>query len=294
MKKKEYSILALIPPNKECETVLKEALYLQGTLVVKLVVLNVITAPPFFARLFQSRKLETEIKNAREELTGFVKKVIGSDIPKNITISVRAGNAVEILLNKSKKGGHEFILIDKSESNYPGALGKYKIDDLVSRSKCPVLSVNREIGVPEIKDIVIPIDITQSTKKRLRWAILFAQKYKAKITVLSALNMNINEKKSLALKNANKIKHLFWAHNIECDVKILRARNNDKHKAIQKYIEKEKPGLVIIRTHEEALFANTSIGKFVSEIVHGSKMPVFTVNYTPNPLLSFSQENSIG
>ena len=139
------------------------------------------------------------------------------------------------LLEKSKSDGLEFILIDKSNSDHQGALGKNKIDELVGRSKCPVLTVNKDFGVPEIKNIAIPIDITQSTKKRLLWAILLAKKHNAKITILSAL-------------------------------KILKVHNQETHQAILKYLKKEKPELVIIRTHQESIFSNTSIGHFVSEI----------------------------
>lgn len=284
METKAYSILALIPPNKEGEIVLKEALYFHRTLGVKLVILNVIKTPTFYERNFQSQEVEIAIKNAKEELTNFVKKVVGNEIANSIAISVRAGNPINILLKKSKGDGLEFLLIDKSSSDYPGALRKDEINELVSKSKCPVLTINKDFGVPKIKNIVIPIDITQSTKKRLLWATLLANKHKAKITILSALNANINESKSLALKNAEKIRHLLWEHDVECDIKILKVHKQETHKAILKYLEDEKPELVIIRTHQESVFSNTSIGKFVSEIVHGSKLPVFTVNYTPNPI----------
>lgn len=284
MKKKAYSILALIPPNKEGEIVLKEALYLQNTMEVKLVILNVIKAPTFLERNFQSEEVEMALKKAKEELTNFVKKAIGNEIPNNMVISVRAGNPINILLKKSKGDGLEFILIDKSNTDYPGALGKDKIDELISKSKCPVLTVNKDFGVPRIKNIAIPIDITQSTKKRLLWATLLAKKHNAKITILSALNANINESKSLALKNARKIRHLLWDHDVECDIKILKVHNQESHEVILKYLKEEKPELLIIRTHQDSIFSNTSIGSFVSEIVHGSNLPVFTVNYTPDPI----------
>lgn len=283
MKKITYSILVLIPPNKEGEIVLREALYMQSTLDVKLVVLNVIEAPTFFKRNFQPQEVDIALKNARAELTKFVRKVVGSEIPKNIVISVRAGNPINILLEKSKSDGREFILIDKSNSNYQGALTNNEIDELVSRSACPVLTVHKDFGVPKIKNIAIPIDITQSTKKRLLWATLFAKKHNAKITILSALKANIDVSKSLALKNAQKIRHLLWAHDVECDIEIMKVHNQETHEAILKYLQEKKPELVIIRTHQESIFSNTNIGQFVSEIVHGSKIPVFTVNYTPNP-----------
>jgi nucleotide-binding universal stress UspA family protein len=284
MKKKTYSILALIPPNKQGKIVLKEALYLQNTMDVKLVILNVIKAPSFMERNFQPQEVELALKNAKNELTNFVEKLLGPKIPNNIVISVRAGNSVNILLEKSKGDGLEFLLIDKSKSNYPGALGKEEINELVSKSKCPVLTIDKDFGVPKIKNIAIPIDVTQSTKKRLLWATLLAKKHEAKITILSALKANINESKSLALKNAQKIRHLLWEHDVECDIKILKVHNQETHQAVLNYLQEEKPELVIIRTHQESIFSNTSIGLFVSEIVHGSKLPVFTVNYTPNPI----------
>lgn len=284
MEQKKYSILALISPGKEGETILKEALYLQSTLEVKLVILNVIKEPGFFERNFQPEESETAIRNAKEELSDFVKKVIGKELPKDIVISVRAGNPVEVLLEKSKTDSLEFLLIDKSKSNYPGALERDEIDELVSRSNCPVLTLNKDFGVPDIKNIAIPIDITQSTRKRLLWATFLAKKYDAKITILSALKVNIDVDKSLALKNAQKIKQLLEDHDIECDIKIINVYNQESHQVILDYMKEEKPELLIIRTHQESIFSSTNIGKFVSEIVHGSKLPVFTVNYTPNPV----------
>ncbi|MCK3684525.1 universal stress protein [Maribellus sp. YY47] len=284
MEQKAYSILALISPNKEGETVLKEALYLQSTLEVKLVILNVLKEPGFFERNFQAQEIEAAEEKAKKELTSFVENVLGNQLPDDIVISARAGNPVDVLLEKSKSDSLEFILIDKSDSDYPGALTKDEIDRLISLSTCPVLTVNKDFGVPAIKNIAIPIDITQSTKKRLLWATFLAKKHKAKITILSALKANINEKKSLALKNAQKIKHLLWDHDIECDIKILKVYDQDAHEVILKYIKEEKPELIIIRTHQESIFSNTNIGKFASEIVHGSKLPVFAVNYTPNPI----------
>ncbi|MCG6191115.1 universal stress protein [Maribellus maritimus] len=284
MEKKEYSILALISPTKEGETVLKEALYLQSTLEVKLVILNVIQEPTFFERNFQPQEIEATIEKAKKELTAFVENVVGKKLADNIVVSVRAGNPVDVLLEKSKTDSLEFLLVDKSNGHYPGALGKDEVNELVSLSKCPVLTVNKDFGVPDIKNIAIPIDINQSTKKRLLWATFLAKKHKAKITILSALKADINVKKSLALKNARKIRHLLWEHDIKCDIKILKVYDRESHQVVLKYIKEEKPELVIIRTHQESIFSNTSIGRFVSEIVHGSKRPVFTVNYTPNPV----------
>ncbi|MCF6333536.1 MAG: universal stress protein [Draconibacterium sp.] len=278
------SILAFIPQNNEGELVLKEALYFQQTLGMRIFVLNVIKAPSLFSRKFQAKNVESIENEAVQKLNNFVKNVIQKEIPKNIILRVKPGNVVPTLIEESQRGGYGFIVVDKSKSSFKGALHWNKIDKFISQSHCPVLAVNKDFPVREIKKIVIPIDISQSMKKRLLWATLFAKKFGAKIQIVSALNINIDEKKSLAFKNAEKIKHLFWDQGIECEVKILKVHKQKKYKAILKCLKEEKPELVIIRTHQESIFSGNKIGKFVSKIVHGCNMPVFTVNYSQNPL----------
>ncbi|MCK5729683.1 MAG: universal stress protein [Draconibacterium sp.] len=280
MKSASNSILALIPENKERELVLKEALYFQQILGMRIFVLKVIKAPSIFARKFKLKKVENLIDDANKKLKGFVENVIQKEIPKNIILKIIKGEVVSTLINESKKGGYDFIIVDKSRSSFKGASHWKNFDKFVSQSQCPVLTINKDFPVREIKNIIIPIDISQTTKKRLLWATLFAKKFNANIKIVSALNVDIDETKSLAFKNAKKIKHLLWERGVECDVKILKVYKQRKHQAILEYIEKEKPDLVIIRTHQESIFSETNIGKFVSEIVHGCCMPVFTVNYS--------------
>ena len=283
MKNNVNDILALIPQNQEGELVLKEALYFQQILGMRIVVFNVLKAPSILSRTFQTGRIESLKDKAKQSLKDFVKNAIQKEIPKNIIFAINEGDIVSNLIRESKEGGYDFIIVDKSKSSFKSTPQWYKIDKFISRSHCPVLTINKDFPARKIKKILIPIDISQSAKKRLLWASLFAKKFNAKIQIVSALNINISETKSLAFKNAEKIKYLLWDQGIECDVKILRIHKQEKHKAILKYINEEKPDLVILRTHQDLIFSGTNIGKFVSEIVHGCKMPVFTVNYSRKP-----------
>lgn len=271
-------ILALIPQNKEGELVLKEALFFQEILGMRLFVLNILNPPLLFSGRFQAKKLIGLKNEALEELKTNVKNVIQKEIPKNIISKVKVGKIIPTLINESKRGGYQFIIIDKSKSSFKGPLHKTRIDKLISKSGCPVLTVNKFSPVSKIKKIIIPIDISQSTKKRLLWATYFAKKNDAKIQIVSALNIDMDENKSLAFKNADKIKNLLNEREVECEIKILKVHKQKKEEAILNYIEEEQPDLVIIRTHQNSLFAETRIGNFVSGIVHGCKIPVFTVN----------------
>ena len=277
MQYRSNSILALIPQSKEGEAILQQVLFFRDSLHMRIFVLNLIKPFSAFSKKFRTKLLEKKITEAKVQLKNFIEKSIQESIPDDVIVRIIAGEVVSSLIKESKNGGYEFMIIDKSTEKTNGILARNEVDKIISRSFCPVLTVNKNYPVAEIKKIVIPIDISQTTKKRLLWATYFAKKYDAKVYIVAALNINISEAKSLAYKNAEKIRTMLTDRGVTCDVKILKVHQQEKHKIILNYIEEEEPELVIIRTHQESFFSDARIGKFVSEIVHGCKMPVFTV-----------------
>ena len=276
------NILALVPPDEDGQLILKQTLFIQKSLGMNIFILNVIKEPSFFNTLFRPRKLSYKRNEALNELKKFVENFVDGEIPRYMALRVKSGNTLRILFLQSKNGGYEFMIVDKSES--PGGLSRYETDKLISRSVCPVMTINKAHFTDNFKKIIIPVDISRATSKKLLWATYFAKKFNAKIEIVSALNVNLSTRNSLAWKNAEKLKYMLIKRGVECEVTVLKTQIREKHKVIIEHIEKEKPGLVIIRTHEESNMTGTAIGKFVSEIVHECKMPVFTVNRLINPM----------
>lgn len=277
MKYRSNSILAHIPQNDDGERILQQALYFQNALGMRIFLMNIIKSSSFFAPNLKSKKNQIRHQRDLNKFTHFVKDYLQNDIPNNIILRISWGKIVNTLISESEHGGYEFVLLDKSEKNNVEALTKSEVDRYVSKSFCPVLTINKDYYFEKVKKIVIPIDISQRTKKQLYWATFFAKKLNAKIQIVSALNIDIKETKSLAYKNAEQLKQMLVHRGVVCDVKILKTHGKERHKAILEYIEQEKPELVIIRTHQEYRFSGKRIGKFVSEIIHNCKIPVFTV-----------------
>ncbi len=274
------SILAFIPQNKTAKPVLKQILRIKKSLKMRIFILQILEKSSSSILNFQSKKKEIQINAAKDKLVEFIVKTTKKELPDDYLPRIKTGDILATLINESKKGGYDFLILDKQESG----LKKTNINKLVSRSFCPVLLFSKDFPFKKIKNIIIPIDISQTTKKRLFWATFFAKELKAKIKIVSALNINIDEAKSLARKNADKLKEMLQKRGIECEVKILKVHNQLKHKVILDYIEEENPEMVIIRTHQESIFADKRIGQFVSEIIHGCKMPVFTVSHSTQSL----------
>lgn len=286
MKNRLHDVLVLAPLTDEGKIVLKQAMYLQKSLSFRIFVLNVIPPIHFFKRLFNSRKVK-ELKDiALQELNAFVSDFYGGEIPNNVILKVIMGDLISTLISQSQSGDFYFMILKRSihKKGTSNLLEQSEIDKIIGHSYCPVLSINQDSTPENLESILIPIDISENTDKKLLWASLFAKESKAKIQIVSALNINIDEQKSLASKNAEKIKTMLQERGIECEVEVLKVHNQVKHEMVLNYIETKKPEMVIIRKHHIASYANTTIGDFAKEIIHGSKIPVFTVSQSQSDI----------
>jgi len=277
MKYSSNSILAFTPQGKESENILKQALFFQQGLDNRIFVMDFYRSASLLTKFFQSEKFINVQEEALEKFQLFVTKTIQKEIPKEIILRIKPGHAVPTLIRESKFGGYDFMIVDKSTGSYKDTMSKSDINRVISKSHCPVLTINKDFPTSKIEKIIIPIDISLGTKKKLVWGTVFAQKFGAKIQIVSALNVNIKERNSLALKNAEKIENMLKQRGVDCGVKILKTHQQSKQKVLLDYIHEENPDLVIIRTHQEYRFSGKMIGKFVSDIIHGTKIPVFTV-----------------
>lgn len=282
---KTYSILTFVPQNKAGMSILSQALDIQKFLNMRMFVVDIVRKKSLFPLILSKKELLHQQKDWVREMDNFVSETLKKEIPKDIITRIRCGKIVGTLIKESIKGGYEFMVIDKSKNHYRGALKRKALNKLISKSHCPILTINKNYPIKSIKKIVIPIDISQTTKKKLYWASFFAKKFSAIVFIVSALNIDIEETKSRAFKNAENLKNMLTERGVECEIKIIKARKQEKQKAILEYIEELSPELVIIRTHQEFRFTGKLIGKFVSEIVHDCKTPVFTVGGPTKNLL---------
>lgn len=282
MRYRSNHILALVPEGEEGVHILKQAAFFQQSLGMKVFLYRIIEAPSFFTQIFQSKRAQTERSRALNDLRTFAGKEVPKDILQHFTYRVHMGNKLKVLLRQAKKGGYEFMIIGKNgKDNY---LQRDELDKLISRSSIPIMAVSLKHLVDSVSNIVIPVDVLQTTQKKLLWATYFANKYNATVTLVSALSLNINLKQSIAWRNAEKLKHMLTQRGITCDVKIIKEKKREKYEVINEFIENTGADMVIIRTHQDSFARDVQIGKFVSNVVHNSKVPVFTVNRFLQPM----------
>lgn len=294
MENKINDVLAVVPLTDEGKIVLKQAIYLQTVIPYRIFVLNIIPAVSALKHLFGSRK-EKELKDeALKKLTKFLKDFYKGEIPENVIPHILMGDLVQTLVRQAQSGDFYFMILKRSlhKKGIPNLLEQNDIDKIIGHSHCPVLSINEDSTPENLKNILIPIDISESTEKKLLWASLFAQKAKAKIQIISALKINIDEQKSLASKNANAIQEMLLERGIDSEVTVLKVHEKVKHEAVLNYIETKNTDMVIIRKHQVASYENTTIGEFAKEIIHRSAVPVFIVSQRQRDIANILHKHS--
>ena len=179
------TILVYLPKNQDDEVILNQALFFKQALGMRIFVLHILQIVPLLPQKLRIKWAQKIKKSGLIELTRIVKNTLLKEIPEDIFLRVKFGNVVQTLIKESRKGGYEFIIIDKSKGNLKWALKRSQVNKIINRSYCPVLVLNKEFPLITMNKIIIPFDISQPTRKRLLWATRLAKKFNAKIQIVS-------------------------------------------------------------------------------------------------------------
>ncbi len=275
-----HKILVPIALDENGRTALKQAVFFHDVFSLKITLLHVIPASSYLKRTIFRAKNEEGKKEALDKIEKFTKDFFEGEVPDFVDFKISVGSLVPQIVKASKMADYDLIIIKKRKrktGNW-GISQQNDADKIIGQSQCPVITINED-WASKIKKIIIPIDISQKTEKKLLWASSLAKKFAAKMVIVSALNVNIDETKSLAYKNGQRIKQMLNERDVECDLKILKSTGKENHKVILDYAKEQNIDLFVIRTHQDALLNKNDIGTFASEIIHSCNVPVFTIGY---------------
>ncbi len=272
-------ILAPVPLGSDCKIAIQQAMVFHKVYDSEIILLHVETEFSFFHKLLRPDRLKKHIKRAKKKLKKYAKNYFGGEIPDFISMQVSTGELIEEILLAAKKTKCDLIIISKGERIFSrlSFLKNENADKLISGAVCPVLTISGKHAEKGIKDILIPVDITKKITNKVAWVKYLAEKFNAKVHVISVLNMEIPPLKSLAYRKALEIETSMKKAGLEVNVELLKTKNQSMHEVVLSYIGELKPDLVLMMTHQESILFDNYIGKFAGEIIHRSESPVFNL-----------------
>ena len=148
----------------------------------------------------------------------------------------------------------------------------------VNSTRCPVFTV-QENGKDKITfdNIILPLDITKSTTKKVDTAIAWAKEFNSTVHVVAVVEFFDEFRKNLEdlLRQLDEVAERLKAEGIKTETAMIR--NTDVAKGVMNYAEENNGDLIIIMTQQETLLNRYLLGSHARKVISESKIPVLSV-----------------
>jgi nucleotide-binding universal stress UspA family protein len=279
MKANRNEILVPVNFKPEAFAALDNTYKLIKFLNAKLVLLYVVAPVDFIHELLHKKEeLEDVMLEAQTKIDELAKKVREKTGIEVQTI-VKRGKIYEKIIETSNEINARYIIMGKRvpESNEERFLGSI-ITQVIKRAKVPVITMK---GTTECcldyNSILLPLDLTKSTKEQVFNAISFALHFNARIHIVSILMGGIKIWKSRIYIKMKRVARMIKENGIDCSMEIYKRTDESMSQLILKHAAYVKADMIIIMTHQEAVTNDNYIGAVATTIVSESDIPVLTL-----------------
>ena len=278
MKKELKNILVPIDFESPSSSALKFALNFARENNSKITIVNVLETPGILSDFFSSGdqivKLANQIKDKLNNLAKEAKK----DFPEiEIDTRVERGKAYKKILEIIDEIEPRMVILGENhEGDQAGKNLGTSVYHITLQSSAPVLTLkgNRiETG----KKIVVPLDLTKRTGKKIFSALVYGINYNAEIHLVSSLIGGIAMKQSRIYKKLKDAELTLTENNVKCTTALFERTEIPPYKRVLEYTENINADMIMIMTHQEGYTYDNYIGAFAHHIINESNVPVLTL-----------------
>lgn len=197
-------------------------------------------------------------------------------IPNKIDYKLRTGKVYLEVCNQAKYDDSNLIIagthgISGFEEYWIGS-NAYKI---VTNAPCPVITIRNGYIRRDLKTIVLPIDVSKDSRKKVKYTIEIAKIFNSTIHVIGVRETDkprINKK----INNyVEQVAGLVQKNNIKFKTEILLAKNITD--TIIEYSKEHKVELISAMTEQSESALNIFLGKYAQQLVNHSPIPVLSI-----------------
>ncbi|BAX80607.1 universal stress protein [Labilibaculum antarcticum] len=189
---------------------------------------------------------------------------------------IRTGSVYREIVNQAKYGDAYMILM--------GAYGASGFEEffigsnavkVVTNSTCPVITVQKEFTKGQLKTIVMPIDASTDTRKKIPFVKEIASRCNAKVHILG-----VHETSDTNV--IGKIEHYMkqgedYLKDANIDyVKSLRKGDNNTYSTLD-YAREVNADLIVIMTEQAESSINMFFGSYAQQMINRSEIPILSI-----------------
>lgn len=269
----------LVPVNLTADfsVPLTQAIHFRRVYRSEIILLHVVKRFSLFHKVLDPGKPGLHHRIATMKLRRLADHYFKGEIPEDVKLKVVNGDLINTILNTARIMECDLIIIKKAQRIRKRFRKAENADRLIAEAICPVLTIMDRHTNEKIRNILIPVDIFKQTSNKIAWSRSLAKKFRAKLHIVSVLKMDINMRDSLAYKKSKKIEIAIRKEGIDVETVILKSDGRTADEMVLDYAAKLKPDMLLIMTHQESILFDNYLGTFATEIIHKSKVPVFSV-----------------
>jgi nucleotide-binding universal stress UspA family protein len=236
--------------------------------------------------LFLAEKVKTEIQIlhlSEDKPKGMAMRTkleelkAGLTIPQGAEVSVlvRVGNIFTDIGKIAKKEKAQLVIMGTHGARGLQWLFGSHAMKVVTSADCPFLIVQKETELREIKEIIVPVDLTKESLQMVNIAGDMANIFNAKIHVLAESQSDpiLNQRLQNRLSIVNKT---YEEKGVDAD-NVLLKKGGSYGRKINNYIKTNKTDLIAFSYHTESLFPQ--FDTFAQKLItNKAKLPVMVIN----------------
>jgi len=255
----------------------------------ELVLLYVVETPGWLSEFFKSGdELVKIVDDAKEKLQEAAKGFQQTHPKVAYSTRVARGKRYQQILKIAREIDVEYIVLGE---NHQGSQKEKELGSTVyhvTLKSCAPVFIYKGQKVEIARRILVPVDLTKESTKKLDSALDYAMKYGAEVHLVSALVGGIKIKQSRIYRKLKKAKKRFTDKGITCETQIFSRSEKPPHEHVLEYAKEIYADLILIMTHQEGSTYDNYIGAFAHHIINESVVPVLSFTASASQM-NFSQ-----
>lgn len=236
----------------------------------------------FLSNIFSFSKNESKDNLAMEAMLGRLKEKaseIKSQFGVNCKCDVRIGKIYKTIIETADEYGCDCVIMGTHGASGVERVIGSNASRTISYSTMPVIVVKTDKNPNAYRNIVFPLDLSQESKQKVKWAIHLAKSYQSTIHILTyKVGDEFLNKKLMA--NLKQIQNILDENGVNHSETVLKDDDDFARRTLE-FAETKLADLIIIMTQQES---DKSIREYIIEtyaqqiVNDAGNVPVFCVN----------------
>ncbi len=198
-------------------------------------------------------------------------QVVTEESGLECSFTIEHGKIVPVILDVAKSINARFIFVGSRKLSFGPITMR-----LIKEAPCPVVSIKGKFHRRGCKRIILPLDLTKDTTKKVEMTAELAKYFNAEVDVVSAYSPHKDFKLIKLRLLIEQVEAYFVNKSIVCTTKLLDVGTKIDiiSKNLLDYADDENGDLLVIMIQQEMQIKEKIIGSLARKVIMGSNIPI--------------------